>query len=1275
MRSKVQFLFSWIAVTALLLSHLAMPLHALAASSPTSPDTLVEAAPSVTTEIEGVAMETPVNSVDNVEEMAANRQVSALQTITPSASIALSPISTYDTNIEDESAVEIVTFDPTSDRLFVTNAFSNSVTILGISAQGELSEAGSIDLSPYGAGVNSVDFANGRLAVAVEADPKQDPGKVVVFDSNGTEQFQVEVGPLPDMVTFTPDGTKILVANEGEPSDDYLNDPEGSISIIDVPSTLINPAQTATTVDFKAFNDATDLDPSIRIFGGVAGFKIYLPLVFKSGTSSSIEADEVEAPEPLQLQTLTVLTPSTVAQDLEPEYIAVSPDSSTAYVTLQENNAVAIVDIANAQVTSLVGLGFKDHSVAGNELDASDKDDTNDRDDQEASGATDVDGEINIKTWPVKGMYQPDAIAAYDVGGTTYLVTANEGDARDYDGFSEEARIKDLKFDSSLDSSLQDDDKLGRLNTTLVNGDTDGDGDFDEIYAFGARSFSIWNGTNGSQVYDSGSDFEYITAAFDPTIFNSQDGDSFDGRSDNKGSEPEGVTLGVLDGRTYAFILLERIGGIMVYDVTTPSSPTFVQYVNTRYAPYEDQAPEGAKFISAADSPTGTPLLAVSFEFSGSVTLFEISSDPDGAGRLTLMHNNDGESALLPIEVAVPAGQYGNATTETIKIGGVATFKSETDEQINNARGLGHAVVDVYAGDAFLASSTLNCTLDDADGPVYDALAQRQIAYDAHIFGNHEFDFGPDFTARFVKAFQTNGVLVQPFLSSNLDFDSTPSFDGLINGNEVIEGYSTNGEVVAHSAIVIDEVTGQRFGIVGATTPSLNSISSPGSVMVTTTNITDTATLVQTEVDRLTGKGVQKIIFVSHLQSLTNDEDLISRLSDVDLAVGGGGDELLTNPNAPGTVNQVIPGEVESVNGDYPKEITDADGQTVYLVTGVGQYKYVGRLDVEFGADGEVTQVINETTYPRMVIPSDDAANANLSTRLPDLNADDVVEQNKNVVDSVITPVESCLAALGEPLIGLEVVLDMRRSEVRTKETNGGNSIADSYLWVYDEYATTNNLPARDATVIGMANGGGIRIDNFLPTDQNVPGTMSRKDTRDNLPFGNLVAVVSDVTPQEVKQTFERAASSLPGQGGQFLQIAAGLKVTYNISNTAQAVDGDAEQITQAGSRVVSIELSDGTKIVDGGAVQGGAPNLTIVTAKFTADGGDDYFWLKDNAQVTLTDNDGVIFDYEQAWTRYLLNDPAFTVETIGSFTGPTIQSDDTRYQPGGEGRITITTN
>lgn len=510
---------------------------------------------------------------------------------------------------QSEAGAEIVAHDPTSQRLFVTTG--DTIEILDISQPNQPTLVKAIDITTLGGGINSVAVKNGVLAAAIEAEIAQGAGIVAFFDTDGNLIQSVTVGALPDMLTFSPDGQKVLVANEGEPNADYTVDPEGSISIINLSGGVENLTQDdVTTASFGGFNDQKQalIDKGVRIYGPNAS----------------------------------------VAQDLEPEYIAVAPNGTTAFVTLQENNAFAVVDLDEAsdrygEVLDILPLGYKDFSSeqsgsfgTTNTLDASDR-----------------DGGINLKNWPVLGMYQPDAIAAFEIEGKTYYITANEGDARDYDAFSEEVRIGDeeIVLDANTfpnATELKQADQLGRLRITNQLGDLDGDGDFDQLYAYGGRSFAIWD-DQGNQVFDSGDQIARITAALTPGLFNADDGDpaEFDNRSDDKGAEPEAVTVGQVGDRLYAFIGLERSGGgVLLYDITNPVSPQFVQYINQT----GDISPEGFKFIAAEDSPTGRPVLAVANEVSLTTTLYDIGGNGvQGTDIGETLEGNDADNLIFAL--------------------------------------------------------------------------------------------------------------------------------------------------------------------------------------------------------------------------------------------------------------------------------------------------------------------------------------------------------------------------------------------------------------------------------------------------------------------------------------------------------------------------------------------------------------------------------------------------------------------------------------------------
>jgi hypothetical protein len=528
----------------------------------------------------------------------------------PDFSIQLNSLASYTgsaAGVPDTTGIEVLAFDRASKRVFAINAGANSVDVVDLADPANPTRVTVIDFSPFGGGVNGVAVHDGLVAVASEAVTKTDPGSVVFLDAATLAVLgQVPAGALPDMVTFTSDGRYLLVANEGEPSEDYSVDPEGSVTVIDLTSGVTGAS--TRTATFSAWVGRED---ALR----AAGVRIF-------GTKSDGSA-------------------SNAAEDFEPEYIAVQ--GPRAYVTLQENNAVAVLNIGRARIESVLPLGYKDHNMLGQGLDPSDR-----------------DGANLIQPWPVFGMFNPDSIATLKVRNEVFLLTANEGDARVYptgddvipgleegDIFNEESSVEDLELDPAAfpdASTLQTEENLGRLNVTSTLGDPDGDGQFNRLYSFGARSFSVWSvagfaakasptAPNAGLVYDSGDAFEQITRSVYPGQFNaSNDNTRRDNRSDNKGPEPEGIAVGRVGPRDYAFVSLERIGGVMVYDVSNPRQPRFLQYLNTRafgvdaLPGQDDSGPEGVTFIAAEDSPNRRPLLLVGNEVSQTLAVFEVEA-------------------------------------------------------------------------------------------------------------------------------------------------------------------------------------------------------------------------------------------------------------------------------------------------------------------------------------------------------------------------------------------------------------------------------------------------------------------------------------------------------------------------------------------------------------------------------------------------------------------------------------------------------------------------
>jgi LPXTG-motif cell wall-anchored protein len=581
---------------------------------------------------------------------------------TESATLDLIPLGTF-TGSGGLAASEIVAFDSTSKQLFINNGALNRIDIVDIENPVTPTLVRSVDMSVYGRGVQSVTVGDGIVAAAVDVAPVVSPdgrqtasnGIVVLMDTTGRVLRTVGVGTLPDHVSFTPDKKTILVAGEGEPicslengntpaleakDPTLVSDANGTVSLIDVSNGATN--ATVTTLDFSSFDKTALLAEGVRVF----------------------------------------FPGSTAAQDLEPEYITTNAAGTRAYVTLQEANAIAIVDLVNKSILDVAPLGYKDWGAADLLIDTSDKD------------GSESDPMLNLQSYagvPLKGMYMPDTIASMQRNGETFLLTANEGDDRDYGCFSEKVRAGTLTSNwanGTVDSSLKVNGKLSRLNTTNAFPTKDA---FDAIYTYGGRSFSIWN-SSGELIWDSGSQLEEIVARDYPAAFNSDSSDSaassllmvqgqparMDGRSDDKGPEPEALAVGTIGAQTFAFVGLERMGGIMVYDVSDPASPTYIRYKNAALEglaldPADnttpgslDVSPEGMVFVPADASPNAKPMLIVANELSGTTTMYEVqvanpTSAPTDAPAAETLNALD-EQTITETTSGLTAGESITAT-------------------------------------------------------------------------------------------------------------------------------------------------------------------------------------------------------------------------------------------------------------------------------------------------------------------------------------------------------------------------------------------------------------------------------------------------------------------------------------------------------------------------------------------------------------------------------------------------------------------------------------
>jgi len=1077
----------------------------------------------------------------------------------------LTLLGTYATGVFDESAAEIAAHDPATQRVFFVNSNDNTVEVLDISNPSSPALINSIDVSDYGAAPNSVAVSNGVVAVAVEAVVKQDPGAVVFYDADGNYINDVTVGALPDMLTFTPDGNKVVVANEGEPNDDYDVDPEGSISVIDVSGGVAS--ATVTTVGFGSLTMA-DVE-GVRIFGPNAS----------------------------------------IAQDLEPEYITVSDDSQTAFAVCQENNGIIVIDLMTNTITDVWALGTKDYNLPGNGIDAS----------------NDADG-IQIQNWPVKSYYMPDAMTSYSVGGSTYILTANEGDARDYDGYSEEDRVKDLTLDSVAFpnyAELQMDENLGRLNITLTAGDTDNDGEYEEIFGYGARSFSIWDDA-GNLVWDSADDFEQITADYLAPFFNSNndDNDSFKSRSDDKGPEPEAIAIAEINGTPYAFIGLERVGGVMIYDITDPTAPKFENYINNRDFSVDatdpaagDLGPEDIKVIDAADSPNGETIIMVANEVSGTVSFYGVST-PDYT--LQILHASDLEGGVDAI------GRAPNFA---------AIVDVLEDEYANTVR--------ISSGDNYIPGPFFNASSDGAIRPILQDVNQdlfgepglnnlreaggraditiaNIIGFDASTLGNHEFDNGTAIVEEIIATDIRGAGLGDvrwlgaqfPYLSANLDFSGDDNLSGLFTDellpNTAFQSLPSDLDAagaapkIAPSTLI--ERNGELIGVVGATTQVLESITTTNGVSVINGGSNDMpglAAILQPVIDELLAAGSNKIILASHLQQFSLEQELVGLLSGVDIVLAGGSDRILADQT-----DRLRSGDEAEDN--YPFVTENLDGEPALIVSTDGEYSYVGRLVVGFDAAGVVLlSSLNEGVNG--IYATDDEMIAQVyddpSTAFAENSKGELVSRLTNAVNDVV------IAKDGNILGLTDVYLDGRRERVRTEETNMGNISADANLFVAKAYDSE--------VVVSIKNGGGIRaaigevdevapgVFEFLPPQANaisgkLEGEVSQLDVENTLRFNNRLSIV-ELSASDLLAVMEHGFSATEegATPGQFPQIG-GMKVSFDPS-------------LAPGSRIQNLVIVDEAglpldSVVNDGEITGDAERIfKVVTLNFLAGGGDGY--------------------------------------------------------------------
>ncbi len=1079
---------------------------------------------------------------------------------------------------------EISAFDPTSKRIFVTS--DSGLQIVDLSDPANPMLIATVDFTDHGLSstdVTSVSVHSGKVAVAIPAPVKSDPGRVAFLNAaDGAFLGSVEVGVLPDHVIFTPDGSKVLTADEGEMLTDGTDPAPGTVTIIDVSDGFESPA--TITVDFTAFDaQAVDLK--------AAGVRI-----FEDGDGN------------LKLPSL----------DFEPEYLAISPDSAKALVTLQEANAVALLDIASATFTAVVPLGEKDFSPL--------LADFSDRDGPGGSTAIKL-----ARGNPVFGLYMPDAIASFTASGRTYYAIANEGDDRD-DFMPETIRVGSAAYELDPEifpnaAELKDSAVLGRLtvsNSPGLRGDDDNDGKIDRILAYGGRSFSILD-ENGAIVYDSGDLIERATANFGEPWFD-------DTRSDNKAAEPEGIVTGIVDGRTYAFVGLERSRSVIVFDVTDPADVSPAGFA-TRVEDGEpvDLNPEGLTFIAPSDSPNGKALLVVTNEVSNTLTVFTVEP---AAYTLQLLHLADAEAGLLAPQTAPRLAAL------------VDAFDGEFDNTLILA-----------GGDNFIPSPFLNAGTDPSLSAVPgigatafarpDIAIHNAIGVEASTIGNHEWDLGSDV---FAGAIRPAGAWVGaqfPHISLNLEFsgDSSSALRGAFDdvpldgtATAVPEASDLKGRIVPTAVIIKG---GEKIGLVGVTTQLIETISSPSGTRVKGNpggdDIDLLASQVQPYIDELEAEGVNKIILLSHLQQLTNERALATKLSGVDIILAAGSNTRLGDAD---DVPAAFPGHGADFADSYPVRTSGLDGDPVLIVNTDNEFTYLGRLVVDFDENGAVivpNLAIRSLVNGAYASTAENVAAA-WNVAVEDLQTTAFAAGTKGAaVKAISDAVQAVINAKDGEVFGFTLVyLEGERSFVRSQETNLGNITADANA------AALRAITGSTAPIVSLKNGGGIRAQigavssqgggaEKLPPPANpavgkLEGGVSRLDIENALRFDNKL-IAFETTPEGLKAILEHGIAAWPNQG-RFPQVG-GVSFSW-------------DPALPAGSRIRAISLIDDNSdpaaavYKDGELIASAPASIAVVTLNFLANNGDGYPIKQngENFRYLLTDDTlGPVLDEEDDFT------------------------------------------
>nr|WP_245250599.1 choice-of-anchor I family protein [Youngiibacter multivorans] len=936
----------------------------------------------------------------------------------------------YDSGSGDGGAVYTAYADK-AEKLFVVNSSKKALDIVDLSGAGE---DFTLDMTKRIAfddvdGLESigeitsvvVDKKESFVAVSVAASVPQENGWVVFLDMKGNVTKVIGAGPKPGMMVLTPDNNTLLVANEGEPDDLYTTDPEGSVTVIDVRS-------------------------------GV-----------RKASAFTVGLEGVPVEETVRKTDLA----ATWAESFEPEHITVAKDSKTAYVSLQESNALAVLDLKAMKFTGVFDMGVKDHSLPDSRLDASDKDN------------------INIAQYPVLGMYMPDDVELVTVKGKEYLLTANEGAWQNYSKWNDTITVNEimakglLGLDASLYGGLEQTaidamvaaagfkDGLGRMTVSRLEGIGE-DGKYDALYSFGGRSFSVVDAKSMEKVYESGDELEEITAKSLYKYFNASSEDATrDARSDENGPAPQAIAAGEIGNTTYAFIGLGEVGGVAAYSLNDITDPKFVSYSASRdFGGNVDSGPTDLLFVDAEKSPTGEALLAVACEASGTVALYEVRERQEK--MLTILHTNDQHARVTP----------GDGL-------GMAKVAGLRDEFI----GYNESVLLLDVGDVL--HGTTFATLEKGASVVK---VMNEVGYDVMTPGNHDFNYGKE------RLLELAAMADFDIISSNITYENETNF---------LKPY------------VIKEVDGIKVAIFGLTTPETYYKTLPSNVAGLTIN------------DPVT---TAKMMMA-----------MLEPISDVQIALAHLGTDLSTEEDERSTA---IAMEVDGID-----LILDGHSHTVF----------------EFGKVVNGTMIASAGEYNKNV----GVVNLLVGKRSVDVlepilvnMASTTAIKGDSEVTSIISEINAGQAEILKEVVGYSnVVLDGVRDNVRSRETNLGNLIADAMI-------------EKTGAELAFMNGGGIR------SSINI-GDITLGEVITVLPFGNYVET-RKYTGSIIKVALEHSVEFLPSAAGSFLQVGG---ITF-----------DADISKAKGSRVSNIMVS--------GVPIDLAREYTVALNNFLGAGGDNYTML-----------------------------------------------------------------